>query len=252
MNEQDKATSSSDKLVKIEDLVKTNQLLESEKKSLETIIFQERDFIAKVVHEARCHVRGILWGLNSLFHVIDNPGRKAEYEKLLSYLKESTLKYKNLLHNLTDYSFNQYGRKITIKMEPVLINGYLHSIADEFNDYLAEIGHTLHVQYAEPVFEANLDIMRFSQVVQNLIFNATQHGESGIINLAVYTDNLAKMWHLTICNPYKQLRQKENNANANQGLGLAISRQLIELMNGTIEINAEGQLFTVSIRLPLP
>lgn len=67
MNEQDKAISSSDKLVKIEDLVKTNQLLESEKKSLEIIIFQERDFIAKVVHEARCHVRGILWGLNSLF-----------------------------------------------------------------------------------------------------------------------------------------------------------------------------------------
>ena len=252
MNEQDKSTSSSDKLVKIEDLVKTNQLLESEKKSLEIIIVQERDFIAKVVHEARCHVRGILWGLNSLFHVINNPEKKAEYEKLLSYLKESTLKYKNLLHNLTDYSFNHYGRKITIKMEPVIINGYLQSIVDEFNDYLVEIGHTLHVQHAEPAFEATLDIMRFSQVLHNLIFNATQHGENGIINLAVYTDDLAKMWHLTICNPYKQQRQKESNANANQGLGLAISRQLIELMKGTIDINAEGQLFTVTICMPFP
>lgn len=251
MNEQDKATSS-DKLVKIEDLVKTNQLLESEKKSLEIIIFQERDFIAKVVHEARCHVRGILWGLNSLFHIIDHPGKKGEYEKLLSYLKESTLKYKNLLHNLTDYSFNHYGRKISIKMETVLINGYLQSIADEFNDYLAEIGHTLHVQYAEPAFEARLDIMKFSQVLQNLIFNATQHGESGIINLAVYTDDLAKMWHFTISNPYKQLGQRGNNVNANQGLGLEISRQLIELMKGTIDINTEGQLFTVTIRMPLP
>lgn len=191
-------------------------------------------------------------GIKFAFHVIDNPGKKAEYEKLFSYLKESTLKYKNLLHNLTDYSFNQYGRKITIKMETVLINGYLQSIADEFNDYLAEIGHTLHVQYAEPAFEATLDIMRFSQVVHNLIFNATQHGESGIINLAVYTDDFAKMWHLIICNPYRQQRQKESNANANQGLGLAISRQLIELMKGTIDINTEGQFFTVTIRMPLP
>lgn len=252
MNEQDKANSSSNKLVKFEDLVKTNQILESEKKSLEIMLLQERDFIAKAVHEARCHVRGILWGLNSLFHVINNPVKKTEYEKLLSYLKESTLKYKNLLHNLTDYSFNQYGRKITIKMETVLINSYLQSIADEFNDYLAELGHTLHVQYAEPAFVATLDIMRFSQVVNNLIFNATQHGESGIINLAVYTDDLAKIWHLTISNPYKQLRQKGNNVNANQGLGLAISRQLIELMKGTIDIRAEGQLFTVTIRMPLP
>lgn len=251
MSVHDKSVTSANEQ-RIAELAKINQLLESENESLENMLVQERDFIAKAVHEARCHVRSILWGLNSLFHVINNPGKEAEYEKLLSHLKESTLKYKNLLHNLTDYSFNQYGRKITIKIETVLINSYLQSIADEFNDYLAELGHTLHVQYAEPAFEATLDIMRFSQVVNNLIFNATQHGESGIINLTIYTNDLAKMWHLTISNPYKPLRQKENNVNANQGLGLTISRQLIELMNGTIDFNSEGHLFTVAICMPLP
>jgi hypothetical protein len=69
MNRQDKAISSSSEHGNIVDLVKINRLLESEKKSLEIIILQERDFLAKIVHEAKYHVRSILWGLNSLFNI---------------------------------------------------------------------------------------------------------------------------------------------------------------------------------------
>lgn len=234
----------------IAELIKTNQLLEMEKKSLEIMVLQQRDFIAKAVHEARCHVRGILLGLNMLFQIKNNPEKETEYGKMLFHLKESTLKYKNLLYNLTDYSFNEYGRKIIVKKETVPINEYLQNITEEFNYYLSELGYTLHVQLAERSFEAVLDTMKFRQVVHSLLINATQHGEKGIINVAVYADPCAGSWNLTISNPYKQHSQKEVNRNANLGLGLAISRQLVELMQGQIDLKPEGQLFTVIIRMP--
>lgn len=68
--------------------------------------------------------------------------------------------------------------------------------------------------------------------------------------MAVYVDLLAKNWNPTVSNPYKQHSQKEVNRNVNLGLGLAISRQLVELTQAQIDLKPEGQLFTVIINMP--
>lgn len=249
MNWQDNTISPPSEKEIIIELTKTIQSLEAEKELLEIMVLQQRDFIAKAVHEARSHVRFIFFNLDMLFKVKYTPEKESEYGKLLYTIKESTQKYKNLLHNLTDYSFNEYGRKIIVKRESVQVNDYLQNITEEFTFYFSELGYTINVHFAIPAFEAVLDTMKFRQVVHSLLINATQHGEKGSINMAVNADPYAGTWNLTISNSYKQQSYDEANRNANLGLGMTISRQLIELMKGGIEIISDGQVFTVIIHM---
>ncbi|WP_127125426.1 sensor histidine kinase [Pseudoflavitalea rhizosphaerae] len=235
-----------------QELLKANKLLETENKSLVEMVQYQRDFIAKTVHEARSHVRFIFMGLKILFQIKNDPGREAEYGRMLYTLKESTLKYKNLLYNLTDYSFNEYGRKILVKMETVPVNDYIQSVVEDLHYYLAESGQPLKVYFASSSFEVTLDTMKFRQVIHNLIFNATQHGENGIINMVVTSDALDGTWTLSLSNPYKLKRKNEGSHNSNLGLGLLIAKQLIECMKGKLDIQRAEQLFTVTIRMPLP
>jgi hypothetical protein len=68
-------------------------------------------------------------------------------------------------------------------------------------------------------FEAVLDTMKFRQVVHSLLINATQHGEKGIITLAVKADSFTNTWNLIISNPCRPYTQREASQNSNLGLG---------------------------------
>jgi signal transduction histidine kinase len=227
------------------------QQLVTKKEALEQLVLQERDFWAKVVHEARCHVRGILLGLDMLYQMEGDPETDALCKRALYTLKESMLKYKTLLYNLTDYSTTNYGRNLQVKTNIVSINEYLQATIGEFSYCLSGSGNTIDVQYAAANFKTVVDTLKFGQVVHNLLINACQHGAEGVIQVRVEVDPLENEWRMFISNPIEESERSEGNSHGNLGLGLVICRQLIELMNGQIITKIEGGLYTAMILMPI-
>jgi|GEM_PF-1473686 len=225
--------------------------LQEENKSLEARLKQQRDFIAKIVHEARSHMRFISFNLDMLFKFDYTPDRESEFGSLLYTIKESAQQHKNLLHNLTDFSANEYGSKIITKLETIAVYGYLNNILAEYRTFSEGLGYPLDIQFVEPEFRALLDVIKFRQVVHNLIINATQHGEKGMIKVAVSTDPLTNTWSLVISNPILPYSQTESYRNGHLGLGLKICKESIETMKGKIEVNSMEDIFTVKILMPL-
>lgn len=109
------------------------------------------------------------------------------------------------------------------------------------------------------------DENRVIQIVFNLLHNAVKYTNEGIISIqALAEDGRA---YVVIADtgigmdedmlkrlflPYEQARASETMIEGGFGLGLSISKQLIELHQGTLEVSSvlgEGSKFTFSLKL---
>lgn len=109
------------------------------------------------------------------------------------------------------------------------------------------------------------DSIRLKQILFNLLSNAIKFTSKGNISLLVrrevenwvfeVTDSgigISENHHERIFNPFEQLQNDLTNKTSGTGLGLTITRHLVELMGGSISLQSkfgEGSRFIV--RLPL-
>ena len=112
----------------------------------------------------------------------------------------------------------------------------------------------------------NIDFMRFSQIMENLIMNAFRFTSSGEIILGYsYTgDNRVKIYvrdtgigiskehQRTIFERFRQVDELRVRPFSGTGLGLAITKKLTEQLSGTISVHSspgEGSTFTMTFPL---
>lgn len=115
----------------------------------------------------------------------------------------------------------------------------------------------------------NLDKMRMSQALGNVIRNALQHTEAGgqitlgaaleessYVSIFVEDDGLgidtADLPH--VFDRFYRTDQSRNRGTGGAGLGLAIARAIVEAHNGTIRVSSDGpnEGTTVHVDLPIP
>jgi len=114
------------------------------------------------------------------------------------------------------------------------------------------------------------DELRIKQILNNLLSNAFKYTPVGKVKLSIYTEDsefenqvilvivvsdtgqgMTKDQIERLFDEYSQFNKKANRKTEGTGLGMSITRNLIKLMNGTIQIESEpnkGSVFTV--RLP--
>jgi len=109
------------------------------------------------------------------------------------------------------------------------------------------------------------DEFRLGQILFNIIGNAFKYTRSGSISLRVYVENallnfevkdsgvgIAKKDLALIFQPFRQVSDGINRESEGVGLGLSISKNLIELMEGSIDVQTQlglGSTFSISIPL---
>ncbi len=225
-------------------------------------------FLSMVSHELRTPLNLIV-GLSEMAIRQQNKGGRKSYEMLSRYLEQiyvSGQHLDRLIRDVLDLASNQLGQ-MTLIQQAIELTDVLEDAA-VMGKQLAEQKNLVFIQdFPEKLPMVWGDRTRLRQVVLNLISNAvkfTAHGEIRLeagsdgseVQIAVSDTGLgiAPEERETIFNEFHQTNRTMVRGYGGIGLGLAITRKLVELHGGQIRVESGGSvgsgskfLFTIPV-----
>lgn len=236
--------------------------------SLEKASRDKTTFISTISHELRTPLNGIV-GLSRM--LLDST-LTPEQRKHMQTINVSAITLGNIFNDIIDMDkFDR--RKLELLPEPLNFEEFVAEI-ESISALMAEqkgLRFDLERLSDLPV-AIEVDATRLRQVLWNLISNAMKFTKEGGVVMTVSADVEDQFAHIVmevedtgigipeaeldkIFAMYYQVKSGKDNLHAvGTGIGLAVSRQLINLMDGDISVSSEegfGSTFTVSIRVPL-
>lgn len=244
------------------------QQLQTTQGELQRAIRMRDDFMSVVAHE-------LLTPLNTLF--LEAQLRKVEIEREntaffdASYLREMVThdqrqiqSIMSLIDDMLDVSRIRSNR-LAIRPRQVDLSALLARVVGNLSNQAAAAGIHITLRADQPV-TGFWDEFRIEQVVINLLTNTLRYGNGQPvgINLTPLADGaridvsdqgqgIAVQDQERIFEQFE--RAVENDSSGGLGLGLYISRQLIEAHGGTLSVQSqpgEGAVFTVTLPLTPP
>jgi signal transduction histidine kinase/ActR/RegA family two-component response regulator len=221
------------------------------------------EFLAVVSHELRTPLGAILiWTQLLRQQSVD----EATVTRALGIIERSTKTLAQLLDDLLDVSRIVSG-KIRLEPRPVDLPSVLQVAVEAAQPAAEQKGLSLEPALERPLIPVSGDPVRLQQVVSNLLSNAIKFTPAGG-RIDVRLDRVASQARIQVTDtgigirpdflPYifEHFRQADSTStreNRGLGLGLAISRHLVQLHGGTIEAESagEGQGASFTIMLPL-
>jgi len=235
------------------DFTETRRLREAQ------LAVQVRDeFLAIAGHELRTPLTALLLQINSLVRNVPTDGARLKQRLEKAALAGERLAA--LIGQMLDVSRITAGR-LRLDHERVEIDELVREVAERFSELARESGCAL-VLRLEPVV-GTWDRVRVDQVISNLIGNAVKYGRGQPVEVELRRDGsdvvLRVIDHgigISADDQQKIFERFERAAGTREyggfGLGLWISRQIVEASHGTIDVASEpGRGATFTVRLPL-
>jgi len=220
------------------------------------------DFLARVTHELRTPIHGMT-GILDAFRMGDF-GPMAERQKYhLGLLEASSKRLLAMVNSILDFSHLKKHQLVS-EPQPILLKEAVDFILPAFFSQLAP-GVALVNHVSEEVPAALGDEIRLEQVLHHLIKNALQHTDSGSISIEAEVRDQQILLMVRdpghgippekldlLFTPFNQVAEIDTRATGGLGLGLAISRQIVQQMGGRLDLEStEGVGTTALIWLPL-
>jgi PAS domain S-box-containing protein len=221
------------------------------------------EFLATLAHELRNPLAPIRTGLELLRLSQDRPEAIA---RVRDVMERQVVHLVRLIDDLLDVARINTG-KIELKKERVELKTIVSSAVETNLPAIETARHDLVVNIpAEPIM-LNADPTRLSQILSNLLNNATKYTRAGgRIEIAArragreveisVSDNgtgIPRESLTAVFDMFTQIRRNALSAQSGLGIGLSIVRRLVNMHGGTIEASSEGigKGSTFTIRLPL-
>ncbi len=225
-------------------------------------------FVAIVSHELRTPLNAIL-GYSEMFKEAVYGPMNEKQVNMAERIMKNTKRLLGLINDLLDQAQMEAG-KMTIQLGPVrpaelleALHGLLDKTAADKNIRLtSEIDPNLPDTL-------NGDAARLQQILVNLVTNAVKFTDQGSIRVRLFHPNENK-WGIVVSDtgagipqselPYifdtfRQVDAAATRVHGGFGLGLSIVKQLVNMMNGEIEVQSilgQGTTFTITLPLALP
>jgi len=236
--------------------------LESSKSVAEKANLAKSDFLSSMSHELRSPLNAIL-GFAQLMES-ESPAPSAAQKASIGQILQAGWYLLELINEILDLAVVESGR-LTLSVEPVS----LAEVMVECQDMVAPIASKHGVTTTFPVFDVpaivHADRTRLKQVLINLLSNAIKYNRPGgtvtvdctahsngriRITVADTGAGLAPEKVAQLFQAFNRLGQ-EAGAEEGTGIGLVVSKRLVELMNGTIGVESAvgvGSVFWVELR----
>jgi signal transduction histidine kinase len=221
------------------------------------------EFLSVASHELRTPLTSLKLQVQSLLDVPPNFADADEARRMnasLALTDRQVRRLERLIGNLLDVSRIAVGR-FQLAREPVDLSAVVRDVVQQFSAELSRSNVTVTTDLAPSVI-GQWDPLRLEQVIVNLLSNAIKYGEGKPIAIRVSGDG--KRARLEVrdggvgvdaANHARIFERFERAVSVNYGglgLGLYITRQIVEAHGGTIAVKstlAEGATFTVEIPL---
>ena len=242
---------------------------EKELEQAEEASQSKTSFLYQMSHEIRTPMNGIMGMLTLAKEKLDADHPAAQYLSKVEELSDHLL---SLINDILDMSRIEAGK---VELEEKAFS--LRSLGNKLYDMFAKNLESREIHYEVTFEDMSVDYvvgdeLRISQIIINFLSNAvkfTQEGEIGVTFRQMFLQDgnvdLMIRVHDTgigmnpefinrIFRPFEQEGADTSRKYGGTGLGMAITDQLVKLMNGEIVVKSvpgEGSDFSVFLHLPV-
>jgi len=225
-------------------------------------------FLAKVSHEVRTPMNAIL-GITEI--QLQDETLSPNTQEALGEIYNSGYLLLGIINDILDLSKIEAGKLELVQVNydvPSLINDTVHLNVMRYDSKPIEFNLQVDENIPTLLFG---DELRIKQILNNLLSNAFKYTESGKVSLSVTleaqkekTAGIMLVFRVSdtgqgmtaeqlnqLFDEYTRFNIEANRTTVGTGLGMTITKYLVQMMNGTISVKSEpgkGSVFTV--RLP--
>ena len=229
-------------------------------------------FLSNMSHDIRTPMNAVLGFTTLLAKDAENPEKVREYTKKIMASGQHLL---SLINDILDVSKIESG-KVVLTVEEFTLNDLVSSIDAIVRPMASARAQEFHVEVMDIKHERLLgDETRINQILINLLSNAVKYTPEGgniwfriiglkqrstqfeRIRIEVEDDGygMTQEYLKTIFDAFTRAENSTTNKVQGTGLGMAITKNIVELMGGTIEVSSEvnkGSLFRVELGFRIP
>ena len=229
-------------------------------------------FLSNMSHDIRTPMNAVLGFTTLLSKEAENPAKVREYTKKIMASGQHLL---SLINDILDVSKIESG-KVVLTIETFSLSDLVSSVDAIIQPMAKAKGQHFHVEVTDLTHEYLLgDETRLNQILLNLLSNAVKYTQEGgdiwfrLLGLKQRSSQYAPIrievedngygmtpeFLTTIFDAFTRAENSTTNKVQGTGLGMAITKSIVELMGGTIEVFSEqnkGSLFRVDLELRIP
>ncbi|MES2824503.1 MAG: PAS domain S-box protein [Pseudomonadota bacterium] len=244
-------------------LEENNVELEMAKSVAEKANLAKSDFLSSMSHELRTPLSAIL-GFAQLIES-GSPTPSPMQKRSLDQILQAGWYLLDLINEILDLALIESG-KLSLSMEPVSLAEVMQECATMIEPQAQKRGIIVSFPHFDILYRVFADHTRVKQVLINLLSNAIKYNSVGgkvVLTCAEHTpgrlritvadngEGLSPEKIAQLFQPFNRLGQ-ESKAEEGTGIGLVMTKRLIELMGGAIGLDStvgKGSIFWIELNL---